>query len=198
MPVYQLRIKLRGMSPPVWRRIVIDAEASLANLHEVIQRSMGWEDDHQHRFMIRGRCFNLPQPGGVYYGGAQLKLSAFGFRAHERFVYEYDFCSHWVHDVRIERLLDACDGAQCLPRCLAGAGACPQEGLGPPQRFMNELDQHGECDFYEWLEERFPRLQQELDVEDFRDELEAWRPWVERSFDRKAANVRLQNLEVSR
>src|ERR1044071_63111 len=66
MPVYQLRIKLRGMSPPVWRRIVIDAEASLASLHEGIQRSMGWEGDYQHRFMIRGRCFNLPQPGGVY------------------------------------------------------------------------------------------------------------------------------------
>ncbi len=75
MPVCQLRIKLRGMSPPVWRRIVIDAEASLANLHQVIQRSMGWEDDQQPRFMIRGRCFNLPQPAGVYYGGAELESS---------------------------------------------------------------------------------------------------------------------------
>ena len=120
MPVYQRRIKLRRMSPPVWRRIVIDAEASLANLHEVVQRSMGWEDDHQHRFMIRGRCFNRPQPGGVYYGGAELVLSAFDFHGDERFVYEYDFCSHWVHDVRIERgsVRSAPLLAFLAPRCL--------------------------------------------------------------------------------
>ena len=59
---------------------------------------------------------------------------------------------------------------------------------------MDALDEHGEYDFHEWLEER---LEEDLDVAAFREELEAWRPWVERSFDRKAANIRLRNLEAA-
>lgn len=55
MTAYQLRIKLRVMSPPVWRRILVDTEATLTDLLEIIQRCMGWEDDHLHQFVIRGR-----------------------------------------------------------------------------------------------------------------------------------------------
>ena len=44
--VYQLRIQLRGISPPIWRRLLIPVTSTILNLHEAIQAVMGWEDIH--------------------------------------------------------------------------------------------------------------------------------------------------------
>ncbi|MFF5210553.1 hypothetical protein [Streptosporangium sp. NPDC000396] len=41
--IHQLKVTLREIHPPVWRRVHGPSEASLAELHEVIQVAMGWE-----------------------------------------------------------------------------------------------------------------------------------------------------------
>ena len=51
--VLQLRISLRGVSPPVWRRLLIPEQITIAQLHHVMQLAMGWHDEHLHRFVIR-------------------------------------------------------------------------------------------------------------------------------------------------
>ena len=48
--VHQLKIGLEGTAPPLWRRLQIPSAASLGFLHDVIQRTFGWEDYHLHRF----------------------------------------------------------------------------------------------------------------------------------------------------
>ncbi|MGO4814928.1 plasmid pRiA4b ORF-3 family protein [Cupriavidus sp. 2MCAB6] len=53
--VLQLRIALRGLSPPVWRRVLVPEHLTLGQLHNVIQVDMGWADEHLHTFSIRGR-----------------------------------------------------------------------------------------------------------------------------------------------
>ena len=53
-PVLQLRISLRGVSPPVWRRLLIPEQITIVQLHRVMQLAMGWNDEHLHRFIIRG------------------------------------------------------------------------------------------------------------------------------------------------
>lgn len=52
--VYQVKITLHGIKPPIWRRVQI-RDGSLADLHDVIQTCMGWEDYHLHVFVIGGR-----------------------------------------------------------------------------------------------------------------------------------------------
>ena len=43
--VHQLKITLSGVSrPPVWRRVLVPADVTLRDLHEVIQLAMGWDD----------------------------------------------------------------------------------------------------------------------------------------------------------
>jgi hypothetical protein len=44
--VYQLKITLDGIRPPIWRRILVSGETTLDQLHDIIQIAMGWEDDH--------------------------------------------------------------------------------------------------------------------------------------------------------
>ncbi|WP_454743556.1 IS1096 element passenger TnpR family protein [Cupriavidus necator] len=43
--VLQLRIALRGLSPPVWRRVLVPEHLTLTELHNVSQVVMGWADE---------------------------------------------------------------------------------------------------------------------------------------------------------
>jgi hypothetical protein len=40
--IYQLKVSLNETHPPVWRRILVQANASLGKLHEILQIVMGW------------------------------------------------------------------------------------------------------------------------------------------------------------
>ena len=49
--VYELAVTLLDVEPPIWRRVTLPAGVTLADLHEVIQRAMGWYDLHLHQFV---------------------------------------------------------------------------------------------------------------------------------------------------
>jgi hypothetical protein len=190
---YQLRIHLRGVSPPVWRRVVVPADATIADMHATIQAAMGWEDIDLHQFTIRGQWYGVPRHGAICFhaGTEDLQLSAFTLRAHERFTYEYDFHAGWLHDVRVEEILEAPVGKD-LPICIGGMGRCPPEDCGSPEQFMEELDEHSPYDLLEWIEEELHS--DEFCRERVREVLADWMPWVDRAFDRKRANQRLKAL----
>ena len=46
----QLSARLRGVSPPVTRRLLITEQSSLAELHATLQVSFGWSDQHLYSF----------------------------------------------------------------------------------------------------------------------------------------------------
>jgi hypothetical protein len=50
--LYQLKVTLLEIHPPIWRRIQIWEGATLAKLHRTLQIIMGWEDYHLHEFSI--------------------------------------------------------------------------------------------------------------------------------------------------
>ncbi|HKR43258.1 MAG TPA: plasmid pRiA4b ORF-3 family protein [Paraburkholderia sp.] len=190
--VLQLRISLRGVSPPVWRRVLIPEQVTIAQLHRVMQFAMGWNDEHLHRFIIRGWRYGGHHDGALQFfdGPETLSLAAFGLREHERFVYVYDFNSWWLHDVRVERRM--CDQlSRPPPRCIAGAGRCPPEDIGGPERYMNAMEVHGEYEFLEWIE---TLREGQIDMCDLRIEADEWLIWLDGRFDRRAANERLQTL----
>ncbi len=39
--VYQLKVSIAGARPPIWRRVLVPARSTLAELHPVIQALMG-------------------------------------------------------------------------------------------------------------------------------------------------------------
>ena len=49
--VFQLKITLNDIRPPIWRRVQTK-DCTLAKLHDIIQVSMGWQDSHLHLFEI--------------------------------------------------------------------------------------------------------------------------------------------------
>src|ERR1039458_2232028 len=62
--IYQLRAVLRGISPLIWRRLLVRSDSTVAQLHEVLQVAFGWDDEHLNRFEIRGRECAVYRDGG--------------------------------------------------------------------------------------------------------------------------------------
>jgi Plasmid pRiA4b ORF-3-like protein len=137
--VYQLRVVLRGVSPLVWRRLLVRSDTTVAELHEVLQVAFGWDGEHLHRFVIHGAEYGIEYDRGVDFrdDARRVPLARFGFRAGERFVYEYDFSAAWHHDIRVEAIVAVEAGRGAYPRCTGGRRAGPSEGCDGPWAFMD-------------------------------------------------------------
>lgn len=121
----------------VWRRLLVRSDSTIADLHYTLQIAMGWSDSHLNRFHIHGQDFGVYHEGGINFADnpEQVLISAFGFRARERFLYEYDFGDEWRHEVRIEKRL-ALDPKLTYPVCIDGKHAAPPEDFGGAQAYM--------------------------------------------------------------
>ncbi|QBR04197.1 hypothetical protein E1956_44510 (plasmid) [Paraburkholderia pallida] len=113
-----------------------------------------------------------------------------GLHEHERFAYLDDFTSWWLHDTRIERR--SCNQrSRPMPCCVASSGRCPPEDIGGLDRYMNALEVHGEHEFLERIE---TLREGQIDVNVLHVEADEWLIWLDRGFDRRAADERLQVL----
>src|ERR671932_375268 len=135
--VYQLKISLRGISPLIWRRLLVRAETSLAELHHILQLALGWTNSHLHRFIIHGKEYGSASEGGMGFDDdpRHIRLADFGFRLRERFLYEYDFGANWQHDLRVEQIL-AGEGSRTSPVCIGGKRAAPPEECGGAEIYV--------------------------------------------------------------
>src|SRR6266511_2473044 len=50
--IYQLKVVLLGISPMIWRRLLVRGDSTIADLHHILQIAMGWTDTHLHQFRI--------------------------------------------------------------------------------------------------------------------------------------------------
>ena len=106
MKIYTIKIALHGVSPMVWRRIKLAGTTSLADLHNIIQLSNGWDDDYLNRFHIYGKDYGVYHDGGMNFSddAHSVYLDDFGFDGGDRFFYEYNFFEHWLVDIRVEEV----------------------------------------------------------------------------------------------
>ena len=133
---YQIKVFLRGISPMIWRRLLMSGQETLGELHRVIQVAFDWTDVHLHRFDIHGRSYGLSRPGGLWFEDAdQVSLVGLELREGQKFLYTYDFRDGWEHDVRIEAISPAGE-KQSLPTCTGGSGRAPFEGYGGPWEYQ--------------------------------------------------------------
>ena len=139
--VYQLKIHLLGVSPMVWRRILVRDDTSIAKLHGIIQIVMGWENIHLHYFRIYAKEYGISYSGGQYFldDPREILLKDFAFRAGDKFSYEYNFNVSWKHQIRVEKILDP-DEDTFYPVCTAGKQACPPEIVDSHEEFSELRD----------------------------------------------------------
>jgi hypothetical protein len=136
--VYQLRVVVSGVSPLIWRRLLVDDDTTIAALHSILQVAFGWHDDHLHEFTIHATGYGISYTGGPGFrdDARTVHLADLGLRETERFTYEYNFFAPWRLDLRVEKIEPASPG-KTYPRCTGGHRA------GPPEQW------HGPWDFLE-------------------------------------------------
>jgi hypothetical protein len=173
--VYQLKITLQDVKPPVWRRVQVK-DCTLPKLHDIIQTCMGWEGYHLHAFEIGGQQYSEPDPDGIMEteNERKVKLSQIIDGGIKKFTYTYDFGDNWDHVIQVEKTLPAEKGVK-YPRCVDGKRACPPEDCGGAWGYANLLEaiqnpDHPEHeDLTEWIGGEFDP--EAFDVEAVNEEL---------------------------
>jgi hypothetical protein len=134
--LYQLRITLLNVEPPVWRRILVPNEIALGELHAVIQVAMGWEDGHLHAFRAGKRTFFDARFEPIHENDEDelsVTLGEVAPKVGSKLLYEYDFGDGWEHEIKVEASYRA-------PLfCIDGVGACPPEDSGGPWGYAHML-----------------------------------------------------------
>ena len=51
--IVRLNVRLLGISPMIWRRVLVPDSMTLRELHGVVQLAMGWEGIHLFEFVVR-------------------------------------------------------------------------------------------------------------------------------------------------
>jgi hypothetical protein len=136
LSIYQLRVVLRGISPLIWRRVLVRSEATLAQLHAILQILFAWSDEHLHSFYIHGREYGSS-------GASTHAVRLHDLRLHrgERCRYVYDFGAYWECDIRLEALLPLAP-RRVYPVCTGGKRAAPPEDCRGAWGYLERLDQH--------------------------------------------------------
>ncbi|NKC02213.1 MAG: plasmid pRiA4b ORF-3 family protein [Pseudomonadales bacterium] len=135
--IYQFKVTLTSVSPPVWRTIQVPADYSFWDLHVAIQDAMGWLDYHLHLFVFelpRKKRLNIGIPDDEYdepptSAGWEISIGDFYRTPGDLAVYEYDFGDGWTHELILEGIFLR-DDAVRYPKCIAGERACPPEDCG--------------------------------------------------------------------
>lgn len=166
--LYTLKISLKNTSPPVWRRIVLEGDLTLDEVHDVIQECFDWNDSHMHEFSL-GPAYS---GGPVYVPSDQMAVRGLGRReatpeesitlaevlpsVGDSMTYLYDFGDDWIHEVRVETITED-DAATPTHRCITGRGMSPHEDSGGPWGWAdlvavaNDPEADDPDDIREWL-----------------------------------------------
>ena len=191
----RLRIELLGISPPIWREILVPARYSFWDLHVAVQDAMGWWDSHLHAFRPRGSSM----PGGIEIGiptdddytevtpGWEVPVVEYLSKTGDRIIYEYDFGDGWEHDIVLLAIEPRVKG-QKYPQCLAGERACPPEDCGGVRGYERlvaalfdpEDDEHEEL--MEWIPEGWRPEQFDRTGVRFNNPTRRWRQVFEENY----------------
>ncbi len=135
--VYQFKIELRGIKPPIWRRIQVPETYTFWELHVAIQDAMGWTDTHLHEFEVinplDGETLRIGSPDEDFKDGVipdwKMSIAIIFSEKNPRAHYIYDFGDTWGHEIKLEKILPREKGVD-YPRCIDGRRACPPEDCG--------------------------------------------------------------------
>jgi hypothetical protein len=156
--IYQIKVTLCDSKPPIWRRILVPGNITLAKLHRILQAVMGWTDSHLHQFIVGETYYGVPDPDDFYEVKSErrVRLEQIVAGGRSKFVYEYDFGDSWEHELLVEKIVPPEKGIR-YPICIKGKRACPPEDVGGVWGYGEFLEairdpKHPEHESYlEWI-----------------------------------------------
>ena len=156
MDSFTLKIFLYEVEPLIWRRFTVPATATFTELHQIIQKTMGWNDEQAHQFRWgKGKSLTnvisdtqeQVSPKDEFQDEGEITVAKFVGRRRVplRLMYRYDFFDDWTHELVIEERSDV-----AAPVVLDGARACPPEDCGGSFGYKESLG-----GFAEWMDDDY-------------------------------------------
>ena len=137
--VLQVNVALLDIEPIIWRRLLIPAHHTLAELHGAIQVAFGWEGWHGHVFTVHGREYASRDPVEVAKARDEnIPLAKLELQPGASIRYVHDFGDNWVHEILVEKVL-VLEEPSVAPVCLEGRRAGPPDDCGGPLGFKHLL-----------------------------------------------------------
>ncbi len=176
--IYELRITLGGIDPPVWRLVHVPADATLHQLHDLIQAIMPWNGAHLYEFWARDQRIGLPdeeaEDNEDVLDSREVRLLDLGLRRRSWFIYVWDFGDDWRHTIQLVNRFPA-ESDATYPYCVDGGRAAPPDDCGGPSGYLHMLS----------------ALRDPAHAEH-----ESWKTWVGDSFDPEAFDVDIANHDL--
>jgi len=138
---YVFRVDLKGIKPPLWRRISLPKDATFFDLHRAIQAAFGWFGYHLHSFdsvgnSMLGFVIDWQGADGEHFGWkssikeTELCLSDIFGKGEKSVNYTYDFGDNWEHRVKLEKEIVS-EAKEVSPfEVMKGKGGFPFEDCG--------------------------------------------------------------------
>lgn len=131
--IHRLKIALQDIKPPIWRRLEVPSNSTLADLHQHIQTAFMWFDCHLHDFDVDGTTYGIDDGEG--WGDPPIDESTVRLSevadAGTTLTYTYDFGDNWRHRIEVEAV-EPVDSGATYPRCTGGRRSAPPEDVGGP------------------------------------------------------------------
>lgn len=134
VPSYLLHVSIVFSDPLIWRRIQVPGHLTLAQLHNVIQAAMGWQDEHVHQFLVGKISYVPTMKGSVVREAKRFDERNYELHTLEEgmqfmFSYIYDAGEGWEHHIHLEEVVPPSRPLD-HPILLSGECACPPETVG--------------------------------------------------------------------
>jgi hypothetical protein len=142
--VHRLKVTLRDVKPPVWRRILVASDTTLEELAALLEGAMGWLGGHLHQFVTADAVYGRPDPdeppgwGPPTLDERAVTLADVLTAPGAKLRWDYDFGDGWEHDVVVESIDAPAPGVD-HPVCTGGRRACPPEDCGGPWGYSDLL-----------------------------------------------------------
>ncbi|MCL2373958.1 MAG: plasmid pRiA4b ORF-3 family protein [Treponema sp.] len=132
----------------VWRRVIVNEDCTLEELHHIIQAVFGWRNTQEFKFSVgnsheRGNksekilSLNRPAGGAAGSGEADLKTRIKDIEAIGLSEARYEYGANWNARVMILSRHEA--PADKPVRCIAGSGSAPPESINGPIKFKRAV-----------------------------------------------------------
>ena len=149
---YTVRVTLRGIKPPIWRKVTVPSNISLRLFADLVLELMGWMGEHLNQFR-KGDSYYAPayqreeEMPPLYgrienYNQEDFTLGEVLSEKGDTMVWEYDFGDSWEHDVRLSSVEEYAEGETREIVFVGGKRACPPEDCGGIWGYEELLELH--------------------------------------------------------
>lgn len=126
--VHTFKVALNGST---WRKVVLSANHTMQDLHQIIIQAFGFDDDHLYSFFMDNKQWSQDAIVSAFDNDGQasadeVTIGSVGMRTGQRFLYLFDYGDEWLFHVTVEGISENVDEPG-RPFITASKGESPEQ-----------------------------------------------------------------------